>query len=406
MKVFFLGSIISDDEVDSILKKSRVKPSVAPVYFQKTAIEGMTNSGLDVDIYSLPPIKTFPGGSRFCWGKRRESLCDGNNIYWLPAVNVFGLKQITAYFSAKRSLKKWLRENKDEYEKVVLCYSVYGPTAKAVIKLKKKYDFKACAVITDSVDYVYNQKGNRVKTALLNKLASDTKYLTGLFDGYIFLTKYMVEQYSADSKPHIIMEGLCNPKLFDGISADKRDNTLMYSGVLSRGFGIDKLLKAFCNCQGDYVLRLFGSGECEDLVREYALKDRRIVYEGRVDRSTLLKAQKSATLLLSVKPSDEEHTKYAFPSKVLEYMTSGTPVLMTKVKGIPDEYFDYCYTIEDESVDGIAKAIEITMQKPLKELEETGERARRFVTTNKNALKQGQRIKELLEKIVKDEKVD
>lgn len=407
MQVFFLGSVISDAEVDRILKKSKVKPSVAPVYFQKMAINGMIESGLVPEIYSLPPIKTFPGGSRLVWGKKKELFYNDKTIVnWLPTVNFFGLKQITAYVSVKKALKKWLLKNKTEKEKIVVCYSVYGPTAKAVMNLRKKYDFKTCCIITDSVDYVYNQKGNAFKLSLLKRLIAETKYLTNLFDGYVFLTKYMVSQYDVGNKPYIIMEGLCDPTLFKNIIVDKREKTLMYSGVLSKGFGIDKLVKAFHRCDCDYKLKLFGSGECEDIIKEYSAKDSRISFEGRVERSRLLKAQKSSTLLLSVKPSDEEHTKYAFPSKVLEYMTSGTPVLMTKVKGIPDEYFDYCYTIDDESVEGITKALEETLRRPLNELEEMGRRAKEFVVSNKNDKRQGQRIKELLKKIIKDEKSD
>ena len=36
-------------------------------------------------------------------------------------------------------------------------------------------------------------------------------------------------------------------------------------------------------------------------------------------------------------------------------MACGTPLLTTKLPGIPDEYYEYCYTLDDETVDGVIK---------------------------------------------------
>lgn len=63
---------------------------------------------------------------------------------------------------------------------------------------------------------------------------------------------------------------------------------------------------------------------------------------------------KKATLLINPRPSNEEFTKYSFPSKNLEYMASGTPLLATDLPGIPAEYKRYEYIIENENIDGIA----------------------------------------------------
>ena len=40
-------------------------------------------------------------------------------------------------------------------------------------------------------------------------------------------------------------------------------------------------------------------------------------------------------------------SKYFFPSKMMDYLASGTPTISTKLKGIPEEYFNYCFTIEN-----------------------------------------------------------
>lgn len=104
-------------------------------------------------------------------------------------------------------------------------------------------------------------------------------------------------------------------------------------------------------------------------------------------------------MLVSAKSTDDRHTNFAFPSKILEYMTSGTAVLTTRVGGIPEEYFDYVYTINDESIDGIAKSIEKTLNIPIEELTLIGNRAKTFVTEKKNYSEQAKRIVEFLNKL-------
>ena len=37
-------------------------------------------------------------------------------------------------------------------------------------------------------------------------------------------------------------------------------------------------------------------------------------------------------------------------SKIFEYMVSGNPVLSTRIKGIPDEYFDYIIPLDSPSI--------------------------------------------------------
>ena len=60
-----------------------------------------------------------------------------------------------------------------------------------------------------------------------------------------------------------------------------------------------------------------------------------------------------ATLLINPRFSNEEYTKYSFPSKNMEYMASGTPILTTKLPGMPKEYYEYIYLFEEESIEGM-----------------------------------------------------
>ena len=80
-------------------------------------------------------------------------------------------------------------------------------------------------------------------------------------------------------------------------------------------------------------------------------------------------------------------------------MVSGTPVLTTKLPGMPEEYKKYVYLIEDETVDGIRETIEKCIKLDKEMLSKKGEEAKKFVLENKNNIKQGSRIFNFLKKI-------
>lgn len=178
------------------------------------------------------------------------------------------------------------------------------------------------------------------------------------FDGYVILTKHMAKAMDIKNMPYTVIEGFSDPDAFKNLVPHKnKKKTLMYAGALSEVHNIRKLIDGFMATKIDACLCIYGDGDQRQYVEEASKKDCRILYKGKVNRADLLQAQKNAHLLISVKATEDKHTLYAFPSKILEYMTSGTAVLTTKVGGIPEEYFDYVYTIEDESIEGIANAI-------------------------------------------------
>ena len=105
-----------------------------------------------------------------------------------------------------------------------------------------------------------------------------------------------------------------------------------------------------------------------------------------------------ATLLVNPRPTREEFVKYSFPSKTMEYMSTGTPVLTTKLPGMPEEYHPHVYFIESETVDGIADALHQTLSNSDETLFEKGCEARNFVMNSRNNVIQASKILKMLEK--------
>ena len=192
------------------------------------------------------------------------------------------------------------------------------------------------------------------------------------------------------------MEALCDEKLSDVVweSADKSfPKVIMYAGGLEEKYGLKMLVQAFRTISDDNIeLHLYGSGSyVEELVDE-TKEDRRIKFWGVKSNEEIMDAESKATLLVNPRFTTEEFTRYSFPSKNMEYMVSGTPLLTTKLPGMPKEYYPFVYLLDDESVEGYARAIIKTLKQSDESLAIMGRLARKFVLDNKNNIIQARRI--------------
>ncbi|MCQ2448676.1 MAG: glycosyltransferase [Clostridia bacterium] len=399
MKVCFIGSLISDKTLDKIVAGSRVKPSNAPVNFENMLVKGLEEAGVDTTVLSLPAVSTYPGGTMLAWGRRKETLNFGKEVRWIPCLNLMGAKQLTAKISVYAQLFRWLVCNRKEKDKILMNYSVYPPYSKPTQIMGRLFGVKTCCIVSDLPEYLYKMHETKgIKSMLNNRMSRNMVRLQGRFDSYICLTEYMPRRMNIEDKPWLLMEGFADPGIFDGLEATEKTDkkTVMYAGALSKSFNIDKLLDGFMQTEGDYRLWLFGYGDLIDYIHECEQKDDRITYFGKVDRNVLLEHEKAAHLLISVKSAEEDHANYAFPSKILEYMTSGTAVASTRVGGIPKEYFDYIYSIEGETAEAIGTAIQTVLKKESTELKAKGEKSCAYAVKHKNYEFQGKRLADFL----------
>lgn len=403
MKVFFLGSLINDKTLDNIAIKSKVKPSNAPVNFENMLVKGLEEAGAETTVVSLPTVSTFPGGSLFAWGRKKELLNFGKKVTWLPCLNLMFLKQFCASVGTYCELFHWLIKNRKIKDKIIMNYSVYPPYSKPTQIMGKLFGVKTCCIISDLPAYLYKMHETKgLKTFLNDYYSKKMVNLQTRFDSYILLTEHMAKKMGIEEKPSILVEGFSDASIFD-MTKDVSKNTkktVMYAGALSKSFNIDSLLDGFMQTQGNYELWLFGYGDLVDYIHKCETKDKRIHYFGKVDRKILLEHQKAAHLLISVKSPKEDHANYAFPSKILEYMTSGTAVASTIVGGIPKEYFNYIYPIQDETANAIKSAIEANLTLDTDVLIEKGTNARNYALEEKNYTIQGERIANFLIKII------
>ncbi len=386
MKFLIVGIALQDDLIQkyNMLSTDDAKISVAAVKYTRLISLGFEeNLPDDTENIYLAPLGMYPQCKTLAWTKRRI-----NGNYYLKFLNIIFIKQFTIAVDLMLVLFSWCFRNR-KHPKTVVFTSLYLPFLFAALPIRWLGLAKFVSFVPDlpAHSFSYSDTGGWLKKIFVPLYIKLSDLLHSVIDYYVFITKYMAEVFP--NKPYTVIEGFTDFKAQEEVRTEKSFPTaVMYSGALFEKFGIKNLVDAFREVKGDYEMWLFGSGDMVAYIQTAAKEDSRIKFFGNLANQEILDYQKKATLLINPRFSHEEFTKFSFPSKLMEYLASGTPVLTTRLLGIPEDYQDKFYFIEDESVLGIKVQIEFCLAKKNEELQEFGQKGKAFVLNEKNYTKQ------------------
>ncbi len=400
-RIYYVSAMSHPEVLEDIFSRTRKNPGYAMQKFNRMVADGLVRNGAEVTAVSSPPV--VPGSLRKVENYSNSEF-KGISFKHITVIDIPLLRQLYVFLSALFKVAGFgIGKNKEE-SKVIICDMLnVGVTAGALLGASLT-GVKKVGILTDMPGMMIGASG--VKNRIAAKMM---KSLLGKYDGYVFLTEAMNTVVNLSKKPYIVMEGLVDKddcadrgftSEFSGMAESGDEKRIIYAGGLFRQYGVGNLIEGFMKVKDTSLrLDLYGSGDMENEIENFAKQDSRIRFHGVVTNEEILEAERGAWLLINPRPTTEDFVKYSFPSKNMEYMLSGTPVLTTHLPGMPEEYLDYVFTIEDESADGIAGAIEKLLNTYPDEIKKRGEDARTFVRENKNQLIRGKEILELADRL-------
>ncbi|WP_426245539.1 glycosyltransferase [Nocardioides sp. LHG3406-4] len=221
-------------------------------------------------------------------------------------------------------------------------------------------------------------------------------------DAFVVLTPHMTDVLPVGHRPSIVMEGLVSEDPHHGEPGAKSESpTVLYAGALRKEYGLEDLVVGFQ--QWDHAtarLIIYGDGDYAEELREIARADPRVQFHGPRPLDFVMAEERRAWLLVNPRPIDQEFTKYSFPSKNMEYLASGTPVVTTRLPGMPAEYYDHVLTIDQPGPEGVRLALGAAFASTLEELNARGAAGRAFVLQHKNNVTQARRIVALADEVI------
>lgn len=398
--ILFLCCAYSESQVKLFQNSSIRGFQFAAQNFQASLIDGfLQDKEVKLTVASIPSLSTYPKGCKIKKVRDSPFLFNGQKVGQsfgylnFPFLNHISQSRIDKY------IDKWYKDT--EGEKCIVVYALLRQQMTYAVSAKKRHhEIKLCLVIPDLPIYMNCNKYYKM-LGLQKRDRKSIDTLLHIFDSYVVLAEPMVSQLMITEKPYTVIEGIYSVSQTNLDNVEKFPNrTILYAGGIQTRYGVFDLIEAFHLCKNkDFRLVLCGPCLEMEKLNQCLTSDSRIEYRGILPTEEVHLLQRQSTLLVNPRHSTEEFTKYSFPSKTIEYMASGTPVLMSPLPSMPNEYNEYLFLFEDETIAGMSAMLDYILSLKEQELNQKGRMAREFIVNNKNSKEQVHKIVQLIEKI-------
>ncbi len=384
MHIIYAVTTCSDNVYRQLFSEVKVKPAFQSQKYHRLLIEGLAE-GARVDVVANPPVNPSVLSEKIVRLPREEE--GGATYRYIPAIRNPLVKAAAVGFGT--FFQTLFLARKDSAVIVDGLNRITALSAMLAARLRGK---PCIGIVTDLPDML---GGSRFSKGMAN-------FVIRHCTGYVLLTEAMNDYLNKQGKPYVILEGHADITMADRIPAMEKKTApriCFYAGGVSKQYGLSNLVEGFLQADlPNACLHIYGPGDYVEELETIAAKDSRVFYGGMLLNTEIVAKEQEATLLVNPRPTDEDYVKYSFPSKTMEYMASGTPVLTTVLPGMPKEYHPYVYLLEEETADGITKMLTEVLSNSDEELFRKGSEARAFVLEQKNNVIQARKILEMLSK--------
>ena len=382
MHIIYAVTTCSDRVYQQLFSQVKVKPAFQSQKYHRLLIEGLA-AAAKVDVVANPPVNRSVLSAKFVRLPREEE--GGASYRYIPAIRNPLVKAVAVgcgtFFRTLFLIRK---------DSAVIVDGLNRMTALSAMLAARLRGKPCVGIVTDLPDML---GGSSFSKKLANFVIDHCTH-------YVLLTEAMNDYLNQKGKPYVILEGHADITMADRIPAMEKKTEpriCFYAGGVSKQYGLSNLVEGFRKANlPNARLHIYGPGDYVKELQQIAAEDQRVYYGGMLLNTEIVKKEQEATLLVNPRPTGEEYVKYSFPSKTMEYMASGTPVLTTVLPGMPKEYHSYVYLLEDETADGITQKLKEVLANSDETLFRKGMEARKFVLEQKNNVIQASKILDML----------
>lgn len=367
--------------------------------WQRGLLGGLREAGVELDlVLGFPPFPAYPEGPLLVRPPSAPQSIPG-----LPPVALRGylnlplLKVLLIGARVAVALRRWARENVHR-TRVALLYNLSVPPAWLLAPIASSLGVHLAASLNDmwlpgtlalapagferGIEFRLRRYALRhLSAAIVVSDAIATDFVPGI--------------------PHVRVEGGVFPEqLRAGVTArdELRPFTVGLAGTLEPYNGVREFLDAAEALAGAGMrFRIAGHGSLAAEVTRRAAACEAIDYVGALELRRMGEFYGSCDLLVNWRATRSLDLRYVFPSKILELLASGVPVLSTRMGGTLSGFGGHMWLSEDESADALVAGVRRAAEVGREQLRAMGEEAAAFMAKNFTWRHQGMRVRRLLE---------
>lgn len=374
MNILFLGYI---GNPNSLSDYSGI--SIAGQNYQVNFLESLydLNEFDNIEAISIPPLSSFPNEKRILIKSQAFSIKDKIGIIEIGFINIPVIKQLNQVINAFLLTKSYLKNNPNC---IVIQFNVFPQTGLPLYFISKMFKNKVITILAD-LPINDNPNLNLLSSLLRHIFDFLTLKFIQYFKNFIVLNNNVINKYTSNKNNLLIPGGVNNSSRIYPITKSNKKN-IIYTGALTEYSGVINFIKSYNFLKSKNIyFEIYGNGYLSDSIRKIIENNPNISFGGQLSHDEILNLQNNAWLLINPRPTDDPISQFTFPSKIFEYLLSGTPILTTKLNGFDDNLLENVFYIENNSPEEIARKIDELSNTDERILYEMAKKAQDFVNT-------------------------
>lgn len=376
-------------------------PAYSPAgqMFQRDLLQALAAAGLVAgEVFSFRCMPAFPRGRSLRAAGGEEEVA-GARVRFLPYVNVQPLKPLTAGLSLLAALLAWRWRTRGARRRLIHCMNLHMPPGPFALLAARLTGSRLTASLMDVFQPGVNVPDHwkwRVDYLL-------HRWVIPRLDGVMVVSPAIAEDL-AGRRPVCHIEGGVGSRSLAPLPRPPRTGSgpfvVAFAGSLEPINCIGFLLDTLDHLPGDgFRLLIAGEGSLAGLVRERAARDGRLDYRGLLAFEGVRAMYAEADALLCIRRTGNRR-EYFFPSKLMEYLASGVPVVTTCIGGVEEELGDRVVLLRDETPAALAALLRDLASTASEERNALGRRGRDYVLRHKTWDAQGRKLAAFLLEVV------
>jgi glycosyltransferase involved in cell wall biosynthesis len=344
-RLLFIGFLVRDEDASSIFA-SEQHPQVSAVRYQRNMLLALEQAGAEIEALTTPPIAPFPR----------------SRLWWVPGVSYtllgfrlrgrqFGGPNLSLVRLLSRLIQVIRCGRQAPPHDAMLVYSAHTPMVAGALVLKWLRGTPLFVVIPDLPTFMGGPT-NRVKRLLKRIDSALVRRLLRRANGAFPVTEGTGRDWLRGKPRYWPVGGISDEAA--AVLTNARANgsfvyrgagrpVLLYTGMLA---WLMPFARAFHRSPIEASIVFMGGGEDAEALRALASVDRRIQVTGFATGASFDDEIARADFMLNARDPAWSGAAYSFPWKVFDYLTTGKPIVSTRLSGLPDEYFAVFRTVD------------------------------------------------------------
>jgi hypothetical protein len=276
----------------------------------------------------------------------------------------------------------------------LIVYSAHTPYVAAALWLKHRFRVPFLIFVPDLPMHMHGKPLHgpggwikRLDSELLRRMIAKA-------DVVFPITQALADDWLPNHRRVVVVEGIAPSSRRATPRLPRGKPRILYTGTFSYTLKTLRMFAKHPEIEAQWTM--VGDGPDAASLRQLSERDGRLTIKPFLTGEALNREFEAADFLVNPRDTFWDGARYSFPSKLLDYMTRSLPILSTRLPGIPPEYFECFFPLDDSDDRLFAASLNQALTADQSEIARRVAAGGRLLRNEKSAKAVGARVLEAL----------